>query len=559
MPRQIIANTAAIATGHPYGAAAGIEMLRHGGNAIDAAVAAMLALSVVIPGSVGLGGYGGSAIIQIAGSRERGAGTRRTRTGSPQLASESPSPTVTAVDFDSRAPLGWRDGLVTAEPQSSYYGARAVTVPGVVAGLDLILREFGMKSWSEVSQPAICLAKDGFEFDAEHQRHFNRCAAKFDRQSLNNLFPGGAAPGIGDRWRRPQLAQLLERLAAEGPLRFYDGEIARAIVRYLDERGGILTEQDFRSYRPQIVEPLHMTCGGFDFYTPPPPSGGITTLEIVRTVDLYFAASSMEPWNAVYFHVLAETMKLAWHERQSALGDPDFVSIPIDEMLSEGAAAERVEQIRARWPKAHSEDIGQKQVNLAPRPPLPAPGHDSPHTANVIAIDADGSLISITATQGWMYGSHLVVDGMGLVLNHGMSRFDYSPGQPNAPAPGKRMLHNMAPMIVLRGDRPAFAFGMPGGAKIVSVTAQLALNAIAFGASPATSIAAPRVHTDGNEPLLVSTQMPTSVVAELEELGHVIRREEDMGGPVNLLAVDPQTGKIDVASGESTGAVAGFS
>ena len=182
----------------------------------------------------------------------------------------------------------------------------------------------------------------------------------------------------------------------------------------------------------------------------------------------------------------------------------------------------------------------------------------SPHTANVISIDAEGNLVSLTATQGWMYGSHLVVDGMGLVLNHGMSRFDYSPGHPNAPAAGKRMQHNMAPMIALRDGRPAFAFGLPGGPKIVSVTAQLALNTIAFGATPAEAITAPRVHTDGGEPLLVSQDMAANVVADLEKIGHSVRREEDMGGPVNVLAVDPQTGKIDIASGESIGAVAGF-
>jgi len=176
----------------------------------------------------------------------------------------------------------------------------------------------------------------------------------------------------------------------------------------------------------------------------------------------------------------------------------------------------------------------------------------------VIAIDAYGNLFSLTATQGWMYGSHLVVDGLGLVLNHGMSRFDYSPGHPNARAAGKRMQHNMAPMIVLKSGRPAFAFGMPGGPKIVRVTAQLALDTIAFGATPAESIAAPRLHTDGTEPLLVSTHTPDAVVAELEKLGHTVRREEDMGGPVNVLAVDRQTGKIDFASGEGAGAVGGF-
>jgi gamma-glutamyltranspeptidase/glutathione hydrolase len=545
MPRQIIAQTAAIAAGHPCGASAGIEVLRGGGNAIDAAVAAMLALSVVIPGSVGLGGYGGSAVIYRPGSSEPA-----TRNSGP--AGDGRQPSVIAVDFDSRAPLGFRDGLVTADPQTSYYGARAVTVPGVVAGLDLILREYGTKSWSEVSQPAIRLAKDGFEFDAEHERHFNRCAAKFDRQSLNSLFQAGVPPRAGDRWRQPKLGQLLDRLAVEGPLSFYDGQIAQSVVRYLEERGGILTEQDFRSYRPQVVEPLHMTSRGYELYTPPPPSGGITTLEILQSVDLFFSARGAEPWSGEYFHVLAEAMKLCWQERHNTLGDPDFVSIPIDELLSERAAAARAKQIRSRGAKGHPQVTGR----------------DSPHTANVIAIDADGTVISVTATQGWMYGSHLVVDGMGLVLNHGMSRFDYSPGHPNAPAPGKRMMHNMAPMIGLRdslsplwggvrGEVPAFAFGMPGGPKIVTVTAQLALNAIAFGARPAASIAAPRVHTDGSEPLLASPHMPRSVVTELENLGHAICHEEDMGGPVNVLAVDSQTGEIDIASGEATGAVAG--
>jgi gamma-glutamyltranspeptidase/glutathione hydrolase len=335
---------------------------------------------------------------------------------------------------------------------------------------------------------------------------------------------------------------LLDRLAAEGPLSFYDGEIAQAIIRYLENRGGILTEQDFRSYRPQIAEAIHTTCRGHELYTPPPPSGGVTSLGILQTVEQFFAARGAEPWGGEYFHVLAEAIRLGWQKRHNRLGDPEFGSISIEELLSESAAAAHAEQIRSSGAKGCPQDAAR----------------DSAHTANVIAIDADGTVISITATQGWMYGSHLVVDGMGLVLNHGMSRFDYSPGHPNAPAPGKRMLHNMAPMIALRDDRPAFAFGMPGGPKIVSVTAQLALNAIAFGANPAASIAAPRVHTDGCEPLLVSPHMPPSVVAELENLGHSIRHEEDMGGPVNVLAVDSQTGEIDIASGETTGAVAGL-
>jgi gamma-glutamyltranspeptidase/glutathione hydrolase len=536
MPREIIANTAAVATGHPHGALAGLEMLRDGGNAIDAAVAAMLALSVVIPGSVGLGGYGGSAVICLVRPRSAVAGL-----------SEA-SYRVVSVDFDSRAPLAFRDGLVTADAQSSYYGARSVTVPAVVAGLDLILREFGTKSWSEASQPAIRLAEEGFDVDSEHRRHLARCAPQFDRKSLANLFPGGSVPEIGDRWKQPDLARLLRRLADEGPQSFYESDTAQSIVRYLHERGGILTEEDFYSYRPRIVDVLRGTIdsrphnGQLQLFTPPPPSGGITSLGIVQTVMQFLETEHFEPWSGRYFHVLTEATKICWLERRQYLGDPDSVGIPAGNLLSEQAAEARAERIK------------KNARCFSP----PAPRRDSPHTANAIAVDAEGNMISLTATQGWMYGSHLVVDGMGLVLNHGMSRFDYSPRHPNAPAAGKRMQHNMAPMIALRDGRPAFAWGMPGGPKIVSVTAQLAVNAIAFGATPAASIAAPRLHTEGDEPLLVSQHMSTSVVAELEKLGHASRREEDMGGPVNVLAVDPQAGRIDAASGEATGAVAGF-
>lgn len=403
-----------------------------------------------------------------------------------------------------------------------------------------MLREFGTKSWGDVCRSAICLAEEGFAVDSEHRRYLDRCAPQFDQQSLKSLFPSGAVPEIGNCWRQPDLARLLRRLAVDGPAAFYEGEIAQSIVRYLLDRGGILTEEDFRSYRPQIVEAVQANCRGFDLYTPPPPSGGITSLAIVQTIER-FEPQRLAPRGGPIFHLLAEATKACWQERHQYLGDPDFVNVPMEQLVSERAADARAEQIRAGkiLPVQHK-------------------ANPSPHTANVIAADAEGNLISLTATQGWMYGSHLVVDGLGLVLNHGMSRFDYLPGHPNAPAAGKRMQHNMAPMIVLREGRPAFAFGLPGGPKIVSVTAQLALDLVAFGATPAASIAAPRLHTEGSEPLLVSSHASDVVAAELERLGHTVRCENDMGGPVNVLAVDPHTGELDVASGEGTGAVAGF-
>ena len=200
----------------------------------------MIALSVAIPGSVGLGGYGGSAVVRKVASKEQGTGNK--------------NPHVFAVDFDSCAPLGFRDGLVTGDPESNYYGARSVTVPAVVAGLDLILASTELSRGGDVSQPAIRLAEDGIEFDSEHERHLDRCAPNFDRALLDSLFSGGALPRSGDRWEQPDLARLLRRLCDQGPAAFYQGEIAKQIVRYLRDRGGILDEADFDSCRPQIVD-----------------------------------------------------------------------------------------------------------------------------------------------------------------------------------------------------------------------------------------------------------------------------------------------------------------
>ncbi len=523
MLQQLIAKSAALATGHPLGAAAGLEILQDGGNAIDAAVAATLALCVVIPGSVGIGGYGGSAVICVEGDVASVA-TERQR--------------VFAIDFDSCAPIAFREGLVTGDLQSNYYGARAVTVPAVVAGLDLILREFGSKTWKEISQPAIRLAEEGFEFDAEHERHFARCKAKFDARSIASLFPAGV-PAVGGQWRQPDLARVLRQLCDEGPATFYQGEIADRIVGFLSSRDGLLAKADFQNYRAQRAEPISARCRDCELFTPPPPSGGITSLGIVQTLEKL--VGNAQRWDAGSLHAFAEASKICWGERQIQLGDPKFVEMRLGDMISDEMAESRAQAIRS----------GRKSVGAAS---IDA----SSHTSNVVAADAKGNMISLTATQGWMYGSHLVVDGLGLVLNHGMSRFDYSPGHPNSPAPGKRMQHNMAPMIALRDGRPAFAYGLPGGPKIVSVTAQLALDTIVFGAKPQAAIAGPRVHTQGSEPVLVSGQIPDDIIDELQKMGHTIRREADMGGPVGVLAVDRVTGQIDAAAGEALGAVAGI-
>jgi gamma-glutamyltranspeptidase/glutathione hydrolase len=358
-------------------------------------------------------------------------------------------------------------------------------------------------------------------------------------------------PPLGGRWRQPDLARVLRQLCEEGPAAFYEGNLASQIVKYVRSRGGILEERDFREYRAQEVRAVSARCRNYELFTPPPPAGGITSIGIVQTLvklidcddppDLQRGDVRCRGWNAHALHAFAEASKLCWAERQKWLGDPNFVKASLEELVSDARVTSRAAAIR-------SGRTGQS--NEIP--------DTSSHTSNVVAADADGNMISLTATQGWMYGSHLVVEGLGLVLNHGMSRFDYLPGHPNSPAAGKRMQHNMAPMIALRGGRPAFAYGLPGGPKIVSVTAQLAIDTILFGAHPQTAVERPRLHTQGGEPLLVSAHMPDDVVSELEQMGHTVRREADMGGPVGVLAVESESGRINAAAGELMGAAAGI-
>jgi gamma-glutamyltranspeptidase / glutathione hydrolase len=525
--------TAAVATPHPAAADAGRTTLLRGGNAVDAAVAAMLACCVAEPGMVGLGGYGGSLVAYLA---EPGTAV---------------AVDAVAVDFDSRAPLAYRPELFGGERAKYDVGYLSVTVPAVVAGLALALERFGTMPWAVVSGPAVGLAEGGVPVTAELQRQLESWATKSDPVSRRALFPNGAMPGAGAVWVQRDLAGLLRRLATEGPGAFYRGDIPQRIVRQVRDQGGILTEEDFARYRPAVVEPLGIDYRGCRVLTPPPPSGGLTSLQILKTLE-QFDLSKVKAWGAKYYHLVAEAAKLSWQDRARYLGDPDVTPIPVDRLLSAEAARAKAERIR----------LGERGRVSAPcLPPSP------PHTVNILTADAAGNVVSVTATHGYLYGSAVVIDGLGLVLGHGMSRFDLAPGSPNAPAAGKRMYHNMAPTVLLgrAGSRqrpvPFAAVGLPGGSKIITVTAQLVVSLVDFGATPAVAVHAGRVHAEADEPIAVSSVVPDTVVEELRALGHTVRRGQDVGGPpdeiggpANALVIDPRRGTVSAASQTGEGA-----
>ena len=500
--------SAVAATPHPQAAAAAAEALRRGGNAVDAACAATFTLCVVLPGMVGIGGYGGCMVAHLAG---RG---------------------TVAIDFDSEAPRAYRDDLYMPDPKVGHTGYLAVSVPGVVAGLDLAIREFGKLTFRDATTHALGLARDGVKMEAAQRGFLERWHARADVASRKAFFPGGGIPETGAIWKQPDLARLIQRLGDEGPSALYSGEVPRQIARQIHDHGGILSEEDFASYKPTLVDPLTISYRGHELYTPPPPSGGLTTLQILNALER-FDVKSMEPFGAQYLHTLAEVTRACWRDRDQYLGDPDVIKIPYAELLSEKRAADIANNVTDR---------------ATPLETKPAAGADSEHTINVLTTDAGGNVCSLTATQGEMWGSAVVIEGLGLVMGHGMSRFTYVPGSPNAPAPGKRMHHNMSPIVITRDGRPRFVVGMPGGQKIPNVTAQIIVNLIDFGKTPLEAIKAPRLHTTGDEPVNVSASVPRAVVAELEARGHTFKKAPSMGGPANAMAIDPHTRTATAAS-----------
>lgn len=497
--------TAGIATSHREAALAGARILGAGGTAIDAAVAAVCTLCVVAPASVGFAGYGGTMIAYIA-AEDR----------------------VAAIDFDSRAPLKYTDALY-ADPEDRRYSWRAVTVPGVVAGLDLALKQWGNKSWKDVAARALELAEGGFVVDKKLRRLLDDWQSRTDSEAIESLFASGKLPEVGETWVQADHARVIRQLMEKGADAIYRGEIPREIVRQVQGHGGVLTEEDFSRYAATPVEPLRIRHHDCELFTPPPPAGGITSLQSLKILE-QCDVSHMPRFGSQYIHTLAEALKRCWGDRNRYLGDPQFIDVPIERLLSDAHAKTLAAEIR----KGGVENVTGKADSGA-------------HTVNVCAADAFGNVVSLTATQGYLFGSQRVARGLGLILGHGISRFDFQAGHPNAPAPWKRMHHNMSPMIVLKNGKPAFAFGMPGGTKIVNVTAQLAIDLTEFAMAPEEAIRAPRVHTEGADPIQVTTSIDKAVVVELEAMGHQVKREQTIGGPANAMRIGDDG--IEAASG----------
>ncbi|MDP7029015.1 MAG: gamma-glutamyltransferase [Phycisphaerales bacterium] len=508
----------AVAADHPVASASGVEMLRRGGNAVDAAVATSFALSVTDPFSCGVGG-GGFMIVSVPGP----AGER----------------TNVALDYRERCPQGVGPTFFVDHPGvSSRYGGGAVGVPGTVAGLWEAHQRWGVLPWSDCLEPAIRAATRGVEVGGPWLRAVEWVRTRrADDPALvgpsdwvwRNLCGGGDLQA-GDIVRQPAQASLLTMIAAGGPGVFYEGEVASDIAAAVQAAGGVMTRGDLHRYDATWAVPLESAVVLEKFRLismPPPSSGGIAMQQILGILDRRMADVG-DPGTAAWYHLLVEAMRSAFADRARFGADGTHVAVPIREMTHAAhldSAAEAIPLDRAR---------SSAEAGVLPPP-------DDAGTSHFCVYTADGWAVSCTETINLEFGSLVAVPQWGIVLNNEMDDFATSPGKANAfglvqsdrnaPSPGKRPLSSMSPTIVLEHGRVRLIAGASGGPRIINGTLQVILNVLLRGMSPEEALVAPRLHHQWLPDVvqLEEAWSDAGVLEAIEGLGHATKRRPTVG------------------------------
>ena len=473
----VIARNGMVVGPEQLAAEVGAQILRQGGNAIDAAVATGFALAVTYPRAGNLAG-GGFMLIHLADDDRE-----------------------TLIDYRETAPAAasrdmFLDNEGNLDKQREYFSLQSAGVPGTVAGMLYALEKYGTLTREQALAPAIALARDGipvsyslfFEISASAQNLRKNPAA--ERQFFQ---PDGSAYAVGDIWRQPDLAWTLSEISEEGINGFYGGEVAQLITTEMESGGGLITAQDLADYRVVERQPVRGTYKDFEIVsTPPPSSGGVHIVQMLNILEGY-DLQAMGHNSAAYVHHLAESMKLAYADRSLYLADPDFVDVPVTQLVDKAYAEQQRQRIDS--------NVATPSVDIAPGQLL---GSESTETTHYSVADRFGNVVSNTYTLNFSFGSNIVVPGTGMLLNNEMADFASSPGSANAFGlvqgeankiePGKRPLSSMSPTIVFRAGEPWLATGSPGGSVIISTVLQTTLNAMVFDMNIATAAAEPRMH-----------------------------------------------------------------
>lgn len=516
----VYATQGMVATQEETASRIGLDVLKKGGNAVDAAATVALTLAVTLPRAGNLGG-GGFMIVHDADSGETVAIDYRERSG--------------AAAFRDM----YLDAEGNADSEKSRFSGLAVGVPGTVAGIALALEKYGTISLAEALAPAIKLAEEGMVVSADLSDSLKGLSDRLQRwESSTKVFykDGGAFYEPGEVLVQNDLAQSLRLIAEKGPGAFYDGPIGEKIVAAVQGAGGHLTMEDFRGYEPVVRAPVRGTYRGYDILSmPPPSSGGTHIIQILNTLE-GDSIAEMGHNAAATVHLMAEAMKHAYADRSEYLGDPDFVDVPIAALTSKAYAKDIRGKIDPERATAAS-DI--KPGQLAP--------YESAQTTHFSIMDKDGNAVSNTYTINFTYGTGMVAEGTGILLNNELDDFSAKPGVPNAYGliggdanavqPGKRPLSSMSPTIVLKDGDVFLVTGSPGGSRIITTTLQVIMNVIDHGMNVAEATYAPRVHHQWlPDALRVEDGLSPDTLRLLKAKGHEIVVKDAMGSTQSILA-----------------------
>jgi gamma-glutamyltranspeptidase/glutathione hydrolase len=502
----------------------GADILRRGGNAVDAAVATGFAMAVTYPRAGNIGG-GGFMVIHSAERNED-----------------------IAIDYRETAPAATTAQVFLGpdgkpDPAKSRDSGLGIGVPGTVAGLALALEKYGSGKFSlaQLLEPAIALARDGFivtDDIADTLPGWYPRLARWPSSAKIFAKPDGTPFREGERLMQSDLADTLARIAAQGPQGFYEGPVAEKVAKAVSDAGGIMTPADLKTYRAVIRSPVRGTYRGYDIVSMPlPSSGGVVLVETLNILE-GFQLGDLKQGSPASLHLLIEAMKRAYADRARYLGDPAFVNAPIDRLTAKDYAA------RLRASISTERATPSKEITSAP--PAPREGSNTTHFS---VVDSSGNAVSNTYTLNFSYGVGLVADGTGVLLNNELDDFTAAVGASNAyglvgyeanlPGPGKRPLSSMSPTIVLKDGKPVLVTGSPGGSRIISTVLQVIVNVLDYKMDVAAAVDAPRLHHQWlPDEVRVEHGFPDAVLSGLKAMDHLI--VEPMGQTsANSILVTP--------------------
>ena len=511
--RPATASRGMVVTNHPLGSAAGAEMLAAGGNAVDAAIGALFALTVVEPMMVGIFGAG-MTHLRLADGRHL------------VIDNYTTAPAASRPDMFRPVSDTWPDYL-RAEGDVNIVGLLSAGVPGTLKGWSEAITRFGRLDLETVMQPAIRHAERGFRATPYLVEAVKETAPELARfaETARTFLPGGAPIKAGDLITMAEYAATLRLIAAKGPGVLYGGDLGATVADYMRRAGGIITLDDLARYETIERAPVRGRYRGFEIAgAPPPTAGGLHLIEMLNILE-GFDPRGLGFGTADYYHLIAEVLKIGFADRNACTGDPAFVDIPVERLLSREHAAARRAQI-------HPDRAGSYGPSVAG---VPA---GSAHTTHLTTADAEGNVVAMTQTINSLFGSKATVPGTGMLLNNTMALFDPHPGTPASVAPGKRVTSSMAPTIVLRDGKPAWALGLPGGVRIFTSVFQAVVNLIDHRMPLQEAVEAPRIWSQGQE-LEMERDIPATVRDALAARGHQVVTVGGVAGGMNAVAFNP--------------------